>query len=311
MRHIAKDDELRFELELVAAGGAPEFGGEALILDWGLRDSEPMDLHPSMAFAAQTLRIGPCMAIQISHWTDVLKANHFALIERAERPRQQWKQAGLFKRLWLALRLILQVRSLRRSTVLRKIGKLGADCEIHPTAVVEACEIGDRVRIGPYAVLRGSVVGDGAQIDEHSTINLSVVGSNARVGRYAMANLCVLFTDAMISHGGGMQMSIFGRGSFVAWGAKLLDLSFGRHVRVEDQEEKVSSGQYFLGAAIGNRAIIGNSVCLNYGVSIPPDALIVASAEQIVRSGKGAEKSVAMRWQNGSLIAIQKSSADH
>ena len=126
-----------------------------------------------------------------------------------------------------------------------------------------------------------------------------------------MANLCVLFKGAMISHGGGMQMSIFGRGSFVAWGAKLLDLSFGRHVHVEDQEDLVSSGQYFLGAAIGNRAIIGNSVCLNYGVSIPPDSIVVANAEQIVRSGKGAEKAVPVRWENGMLQPIKKSSADH
>ena len=77
----------------------------------------------------------------------------------------------------------LQVRSINPHTIARRIGTEGKNCKIHPTAVIEACEIGDNA-IGPYAVVRASIIGDGAVIEEHAAADLSVLGpdSTCRLG---------------------------------------------------------------------------------------------------------------------------------
>ena len=71
---------------------------------------------------------------------------------------------------------LCRVRSINRQKVLARMGTVGKNCQIHPTAVIEACHIGDNVVIGPYAVVRASVIGDGAKIEEYATVNISAGG---------------------------------------------------------------------------------------------------------------------------------------
>ena len=48
-----------------------------------------------------------------------------------------------------------------------------------------------------------------------------------------MINLCVLMEGAFVSRGGGFQMSLYGlKGTFIAVDAVMLDLSFGKTIRV-------------------------------------------------------------------------------
>ena len=153
---------------------------------------------------------------------------------------------------------------------------MGRDCEIHPTAVVELSVLGDGVKVGPHAVVRGSILGPGAKVDAFANVNASVLGAGARAGRYAFLNLCTLYPRAMVSKGDGFQASVFGEDSFVAWGATILDLSFGQGIKVETDgpgSQRVHSGVHFLGAALGHRAVIGNKVRVRYGVAIPNDGL--------------------------------------
>ena len=111
----------------------------------------------------------------------------------------------IFGKLKIILGWILKIRSFNKQTFLRRIGKIGNNCQIHPTAVIEGCDIADDVVVGPYSVLRGSVIGKGSKIEEHATVNISVVGENCQIGRYATANLCLLYPESLISHGGGLQ----------------------------------------------------------------------------------------------------------
>jgi acetyltransferase-like isoleucine patch superfamily enzyme len=123
-----------------------------------------------------------------------------------------------------------------------------------------------------------------------------------------MLNLSVLYTGAMTSSGGGFQASLFGKEAFVAWGATILDLSFGRPVKVTQHGERVASGQHFLGAAVGHRAKIGNAVRLNYGVEVPNDAFLVAPADDLIRDTSAVEPGVPCRAEAGRAVPVRRRS---
>ena len=48
-----------------------------------------------------------------------------------------------------------------------------AKLQIHPTAIIEACHIGDNVVVGPYSG-EGVCLGDGVKIEEYATVNILV-----------------------------------------------------------------------------------------------------------------------------------------
>ena len=279
-----------YELAMIEAGGAPLFENlEPVSFNWDLRDAEPMDLHPSMAHAQKQLRVGPCMVHQLHHWSHVLRINQLAIANIGEEVRLKWREGNIFVRLWMAILFLCRVRSINRQQVLARIGTIGKNCQIHPTAIIEACHIGDNVVVGPYAVVRASVLGDGVKIEEYATVNISVVGAETRINRYALANLCVLFDRVMISHGCGYQGCVIGRDAFTAWDVTAIDLSFGKTIQVQHNGEWVDSGQHFLGAAIGHRAVLGNRVRINYGVSIPNDAVLVGPIDDMIKDASQAE----------------------
>jgi len=275
---------------------------EPVDVDLELRPIEPPTLHPAMQHAMRPLLGGAAMVHQIDHWSHLLRVNHLAIGVLAEEARLFWERAPWWRKVWMAIRVLAAARSINPSIVARALTEKGKNVRIHPTASVEACRIGDDVEIGAYSVVRASVLADGAKVEEHATIGLSVIGAGARVGRYAMANLCVLDAGCQVSTGGGYQASIFGRDSFMAWGATGLDLSFGGHIKVMHRGERVDSGQHFLGVAIGHRARIGNGVRLNHGVAVPSDAFVVAPGEDLLRKEEG--------WPEGAeIVGVERGRA--
>ncbi|MBM75726.1 MAG: hypothetical protein CMK59_10025 [Proteobacteria bacterium] len=270
--------------DLAYVEGEPSFENTELIaFDWGLTKTEP-NVHITMRDATKVLWGGPAVAHHIEHWSHILRVNQLAIANRAHQVQLLWKRSGIFGKMGMVFSFLWRVRSINKETVLKRIGSIDKSAKIHPTAVIEACDIGAGVEIGPYAVLRGSVIGDGVKIEEHATVNLSVVGKGAQIGRYATANLCLLYEESLISHGGGLQGCLFGRRSFGAIGVQILDLSFGKNVKVQKDGKWVDSGQRFLGAAVGHEAVLGNAVRVNYGVAIPNKTTIVASTDDLVRN---------------------------
>ncbi|MDG1481634.1 MAG: hypothetical protein P8R54_18715 [Myxococcota bacterium] len=295
------------ELAVVPADAPPMFSGlTPVVVDLGLRDVDPPDLHPAMRHAMRPMRLGGAMVHQVDHWTHILRINQLALAARAENARLGWEEMGWLSRIWFVLVLLLRVRSTKKARILAALSERKGKADIHPTAVVELCVIGEGVKIGPHAVVRASVLADGATVEEHATVNFSSLGEGATVGRYGMLNLSVLYPSAMTSSGGGFQASVFGTESFVAWGATILDLSFGRSIPVSRCGARVDSGQHFLGAAIGHRAKIGNSVRLTYGLDVPNDAFLVAPAGDLVRDTTSVQPGVACRAVDGRATPIKK-----
>lgn len=296
-----------YDLAILPAGAQATFDGVP-ILEWeaNIREGEPLDLHVAIAHASRPICQTPYMIHHIDHWSHIVRVNQLALLNEFEATRYQWKQAGLVGKMMMVLGFLLKIRSISRRKILARIGRIGKNCTIHPTAVIEACTIGDNVEIGPHAVVRASVIASGAKLDEHTVVNLSVVGEKARVGRTAILNLSILYPRAMFSHGNGLQGSVFGQDSFLAIGVTGLDISFGKSIRVHKDSEWVDSGMHFLGVAVGHRAVIGNSVRLNYGVCIPNDALIVGPKEGLFLDATQAPAGEPSIWYEGSARSIQE-----
>ena len=288
-----------YELALLPAGAPPSLQVEPVAVDLALKLQEPPPLHPKMAHGLRPLLSGPAMVHQLDHWTHIVRVNQLALLARAEAARLRWEQSGWLRRIVLVLGILWRAGALRKDRILAALSEKGQKVDIHPTAVVEMCVLGDNVQIGPHAIVRASVLGDGVKIEDHATVNLSVLGAGSTVGRYGMLNLSTLYPQAMVSHGGGFQACAFGARSFVAWGATILDLSFGRTVQVRHQGALQDSGQHFLGAAVGHDAVVGNSVRLTYGAEVPNAAMLVASAEGLIRDASEAPPGQPARWAPG------------
>lgn len=278
-----QSDASRPEVAVVPAGAPPSLDGPDLPVDLALREAPPMELHPAFQHARQPLVTGARLVHGVEHWAHVLRVNLLALVATAEEAKADFEAAPLWKRAWIVLVVLLRARALNGFAVARALNRVGRNCRIHPTAVVEASQLGDGVEIGAFALVRGCVVGDGAKIEDYAHASVSVIGAGARLGRTCMFNFSVAYPGAFVSAGGGWQMSLFGRDSFVAMTATGYDLSFGGPVKVEHQGAVVSSDTHFLGVCIGHRAKIGAHVRIGYGMAVPNDAFVVAPAAGTLR----------------------------
>lgn len=284
-----------------------------LVLDLGLETPDLPELHPRMQHVKRPLRVGGAMVHQLDHWSHLVRVNQLALAARAFEERRSFEQSSLLRKLWIGLKVLWRARSLNGYRIARALSQVGEGCDIHPTAVVELSVLGKGVKVGPHAIVRASVLGDGALVDELASVNLSVVGEGAHVGRYAMVNLATLYPGAWVSWCNGTQACVIGRDAFVAWGATLLDMSFGRSIKVEVQApdgsvQRVDSEQHFLGVAVGHRAVVGHAVKVNYGVAVPNDAVLVGSAEGVLRGWGQGPTGEPCRVEDGRAVAVKRGS---
>jgi len=297
--------------EIGVREGPPGFADMTPIdLDLPLRELDLDEFHPAVAHAHRhPVIVGPAMAHQVDHWVHIIRVNQLMLAARMEKERLSWDNAGFFARILKVLRILLKAGSLSGPRIAASLNEKGAGVEIHPSAVVELCVLGDGVKIGPQAVVRGSILGPGAKVDPFATVNASVLGAGARAGRYAFLNLCTLYPGAMVSKGDGYQVSVFGRESFMAWGATALDLSFGQSVKVETDgpgSPRVDAKMHFVGVAVGHRAVVGNKVRLRYGVSIPNEGMVVDPGDDLLRQWGDGPTGVPVIVQGGRTVAPER-----
>ncbi len=298
-----------YELAVHPGDGRPFEAIEPVVVDLGLTTAEPPVTHPKLVHAVRPLRLGLAMVHQIDHWTHLLRVNHLALALLGLELKEGFDRAPWWKKAGQALGVLARARSVRPEAIGAALTVRGNGARIHPTAVVEASQLGPDVEIGAYAVVRGCIVGAGTRIEEHTTALGSVFGARCILSRYAMANLCVLLDEAQLSTGGGWQFSLVGRQAFVAWGATGLDLSFGRPIRVEHRGETVSTEHHLLGVCIGHGAVIANNVRLHHGVAVPNGAFVVAHADDLLRYPKTPEGNGPWVVKDGRLVPLPRRKA--
>ena len=272
-----------YELVLHPGGPTPWTEIPAKTVEHGLTDLPLPKIHAAFRHAMGKIRVGPCMAQQVHHWSHIPRINQLALGATVHEAKRDFELAPFYKKGALVAALLLRARGIAPTKIARALCRIGQNTKIHPTAIVEVSEIGDDVEIGAYAIVRASVLAKGAKVDDHAIVQMSVMGEGATLSRFGYLHYSVCFPDAFVSTGGGFQLCVFGRESFVAWGATILDLSFGDPVPVEQAGRKVSSGAYFLGAAVGHGARLGNGVRVNYGATVPNGAFLVADPDPLYR----------------------------
>jgi NDP-sugar pyrophosphorylase family protein len=151
--------------------------------------------------------------------------------------------------------------------------RIGNNCNIHPTAYLEGCDVGDGAKIGAYAVLRYSTLGRGARIADTVNMFRSVVGENTQICEQHRVIMSVIYPECFLISG-ALQFSIMGyaSGIFAAW---ITD------ARMDQQTLKtvvggkvVDSGLHYLGCIMGHRAKVTAGVVTAPGRVIPNDAEI-------------------------------------
>lgn len=302
-----------YELAWMPPGARPEFEGCPVLdpeLDLRAVEAEtliPAVNHPAFArSASQPFWVGTEMVFQVDHWTHILSVNHLAMGYAVAKGKGEFRAMSVLGKGIALMRLLLKARSVSKWKVMQQLNEVEKGAQVHPTAVVEFSTVKKGARIGPFAVVRGCYVGEGAVVDPYAILQMSVVGRGAYLPPYAMLNLSVAYPGALISSGGGYQMCVFGRDSFMAFGATVLDLSFGKPipVRHNDGGGVADSRTHFLGAAIGHRVRVGNAVRINSGASVPNDAFLVAPAESLLRDWNGAPVNRPVTVRNGQAVAI-------
>lgn len=219
-------------------------------------------------------RLGPVAAVPVSHWVELHRANLLAI---GAASLEHGTARGLMAVLWAVVRAM----SVQPNKVMARMTQRGKRCRIHPTAVVEACILGDDVHIDAGAVLRGCVVGDGARVGIHATSEFSVIGAGCRVLRQGMVNLAVLYPGARA--GGVVQMGVMGRDACVKVFALGIDMRLGKPVRVETPDGLRDVDTGYMGVCFGHGSFTASGVWIAPGRVLEPGRRVLRPPEGIVR----------------------------
>ncbi len=153
---------------------------------------------------------------------------------------------------------------------LKAKNKIGKNCKIHPTALLEGCEIGDNVTIGAYSVVRISKIGAGSTLEEHTLVKYSILGNDCYVSNGNQINACVAYDEVFLIHG-PYQFSIFGKQSTVM---AVINCDYRldqKSIQIPTSIGFLDSKQPLLGVAYGHRAKIGGGNIILPGRIVPND----------------------------------------
>ncbi len=232
-------------------------------------EEDHLDLPMPKYLGAVNAEIGiprhPVMTLH--HWVHILWANHLpGQIEMRNTPKWRF---GL-RLTWAVLRAF----SFNKWKVMGKLNRVGRNCDIHPTAVVEASTLGDNVKIGPHARVVLSTLDDDVDVMTGAQVDLCVLGKGSCVSEASTLRFSVLYPGAFVGQY-LMQQCVLGRDCMTTGGAYSIDLNFDQDIRVPLDGVLHSTGTRFLGSAFGHDSRIGTGFWLASGRMVPNGAFIV------------------------------------
>ena len=257
---VVHPDRVEYNLHYVPADNTGK-ECQTVIIDEGPHyDGVPFPAH-LFGEHQYTVPLTDKLITQIDHWTNLWSANIATLLAEGAR----LKNGSKLK----LLKLALKARSTNQWKVLRQINKIGHGCDIHPTAYIEGCTIGNNVKIGAMAVVRESVVGDGAYIANNASVDMSVIGDHCALQGGAVVQYSVLY-PGVLSTAQFVNASMCGRDSFIAAGAVSTDYRFdGKYVTVLKDGVRVNTGNTFIGGCLGHGSYVGSGCIIAPGRAVP------------------------------------------
>lgn len=198
---------------------------------------------------------------KIETWNDLLIAQSLVAREFTSQTVGFWKpKLPNFISNWL-------FNNPRLAAMTNKIGK---NCCIHPTAILESCVIGDNVEIGAFCYLRASVIGSNVTIREKSSVKLSVIGAGSYILPTDIFNCYlgnnVTLTTHILFH------CVIGDSTFIGGGVGFADLNASKQsikMQTEKNEPKSDSNHLFLGSCVAENCFIGAGLLFHVGRLVP------------------------------------------
>jgi acetyltransferase-like isoleucine patch superfamily enzyme len=198
-------------------------------------------------------------AQQIDYWFDLQTASGLYVREHVS------KIVSLARR-WLPEFLVNLI--LNWQWFMERSNRIGKNCRIHRTAILEGCVIGDNVEIGPHTFLQSSVVADGAILREQTTLKMSYIGPGSFVLGSDIVNSYVGSKCSVITP--MLYNVVLGTGSFISGGTGFADVNAGSgQVTANINGEDIPSGLSALGSCVGEECFIGANMIFAPGRVIP------------------------------------------
>ena len=153
---------------------------------------------------------------------------------------------------------------------LKRLNKIGKNCNIHHTALIEGSVIGDNVTIGAYSVIRVSNVSSNCSIAENVTVINSVLGTGTFIANSNFIGNCLTYNEVFLIHG-PYHASIFGENS-ACFAVINCDIRLDQEtIKIPTSQGILDSNQPLLGIAYGHRSKTGGGNIIAAGRIVPND----------------------------------------
>lgn len=197
--------------------------------------------------------------IQVEYWFDLLVASSLYcreyvadMLRPLHRVVPQWLIAHMSSWSWFR----------------QRCNSIGKRTQIHPTAILEGCVIGDDVVIGPFAYLQSSVIGNGAVLRERTSVTMSFVGASAFLGGCDVLNTYIGCDTAIF--GPKLYNAVFGERGLLGGASGFADFIVGSGPVVATIEgREVPSNIRLLASAVGDDCFVGTNMVFAPGQTIP------------------------------------------
>ena len=148
------------------------------------------------------------------------------------------------------------------------MNKIGKNCEIHPSAIIEGSIIGDNAKIGANAIVRLSVLGDDCYISDNVTCINSVLRNKAFIANSNYINSVLCYEEVFVIHG-PYHLSVFGKNS-ACFAIINCDIRLdAQTIKIPTSQGIIDSKQHFLGIAYGHHSKTGGGNIIAAGRIVP------------------------------------------
>ena len=153
---------------------------------------------------------------------------------------------------------------------LKRINKIGKNCTIHPTALIEGSVIGNNVTIGANSIVRLSMLGSNCYVSDNVSVVNSILGDRTYIANSNYINSCLTFDEVFLIHG-PYQISVFGENS-ACFAVINCDIRLDqKNIKIPTSQGMLDSNQEFLGVAYGHRSKTGGGNIIAAGRIVPND----------------------------------------
>lgn len=199
------------------------------------------------------------IAIEIKNWPDLVNGNTFA-----NRSLVMKLKKSFFK----ILKGIILSFSFNEHKIAAKANTIGQNCDIHPSAVLEGCIIGNNVTIMANCHLLFSTVGDNTTISSGSVIQFCSIGSTCLLINPALA-YTTMYSGSFIAKSTAIA-TLIGSGVQITMNVTISDSKFdGGPISIKIGKKNIPTDFRWLGVCLGHNSRIATGVKLMEGLSIP------------------------------------------